>query len=221
MQESRKRGREVFTEGHLNEERGHNDRFARRSNSRCREGSREDRNYKQTEHKIPSSIGVIHHQDRHGTYQEDYQMDSSRRSNTHELTTEVLKPEIQKVFNQPEVLNRNKRIFGSLMGHLGRAKLKLEQDTALLAMQNDKSNAIAERLAQETRLAQEKKKRQAIQVAVDAKIKVILDYTEIWKSRLKSLDHLLFTEVVPKLSWAPGSHNSTTRELLAKRISEV
>jgi len=57
-------------------------------------------------------------------------IDSQDRSNG------VGKPSAQEAYQKPEAIKRNKRMFGALMGHLGMAKKKLEQDNDLIEKQD-------------------------------------------------------------------------------------
>lgn len=67
--------------------------------------------------------------------------------------------EIQNAHAVPEVVNRNKRLFSSLIGHLGSAKKRLEEDHDNIQRQTTMMRAVAEKSTEEfKRLRQRKRK---------------------------------------------------------------
>jgi pinin/SDK/memA/ protein conserved region len=59
------------------------------------------------------------------------------------------------VHNRPEFVQRNKRLFGALMGHLGTAKRKLEEDSSTIDKQTSRQNAVAHKNSVENRRLQQ------------------------------------------------------------------
>jgi len=59
------------------------------------------------------------------------------------------KPEVQVAYSAPEVVNRNKRLFSTLIGHLGSAKKKLEADHENIQRQSSLMKSIAEKNTEE------------------------------------------------------------------------
>jgi hypothetical protein len=182
----------------------------------------QDESYSQTnvyernvERRISSSIGAVHN-----VVSEEYQGVPSR-SPRNMIIPEASKPEIQEVYVQPEILNRNKRIFGSLMGHLGLAKQKLEDDSALLEKRTNKIQAVVKRTVDDGRKLKEEQQMKFQQSILDARIKAINDLTCIWKNNLKATTEFIMTESEPRLAWKPANINQISRELLAKRRMEV
>jgi hypothetical protein len=105
---------------------------------------------------------------------------------------------IDTTLKKPEILNRNKRMFGSLMGHLGIAKSNLEKENEKIIKQKD---SISEKF--------------------EKKVNHIKESSAFYSNYIQSLQHFLFTSTEPKIAWLPNNHNKTTRELLAKRQEEV
>lgn len=59
------------------------------------------------------------------------------------------------IHNRPEFVQRNKRLFGALMGHLGTAKRKLEEDSSTIDKQTSRQNAVAHKNSVENRRLQQ------------------------------------------------------------------
>ena len=60
--------------------------------------------------------------------------------------------EIQNnVYKKPEAIQRNKRIFGALMGHLGVAKRKLEEDSSTIEKRSARQTAVVQKNGMESR----------------------------------------------------------------------
>jgi pinin/SDK/memA/ protein conserved region len=68
---------------------------------------------------------------------------------------ETLNPVIQDVYKRPEAVQRNKRLFGSLMGHLSLAKKKLEEDSSQIEKQVALQSAVVQRVSEENRRLEE------------------------------------------------------------------
>lgn len=103
--------------------------------------------------KILSSIGNVSGSDPNIRLNVD-----SKQSDEKINTVFKSKPELLEVHNRPDIMNRNKRMFGSLVGHLGLAKKKLEDDSELIKKQQDMAASIAEKKTAEFMKYSEEKK---------------------------------------------------------------
>lgn len=140
---------------------------------------------------------------------------------TDEINIVTSKPEIKEVFTNPDVINRNKRLFGSLMGHLGSAQSKLERDSEAIKRQTERIHEVAKKNAEESKRLEALKKQEARKAAYDAKVSMIKTSFETWKSHIEPLSNFIFTEIEPRLAWLPAHHNKTTKEILNRRQEEV
>ena len=57
--------------------------------------------------------------------------------------------------DKPEMMQRNRRLFGALMGHLGTAKRKLEEDSSTIDKQTSRQNAVAHKNGMENKRLQQ------------------------------------------------------------------
>lgn len=165
---------------------------------------RKERHHSPREHKIMSALGAVN--------------ESSRSSKDFKETS---KPTISEAYKKPEVLNRNKRMFGLLMGHLGMARQKLEADSSLIKKQSDISTSVAEKNAKEAQRLEILKRKEKQQQIYDSKVANIKHSFHDWKSHMETLVHFIYTDSEPKLSWLPANHNKLSRELLKARNDEV
>ena len=65
---------------------------------------------------------------------------SSKRSKRESNNDEIIAQKPERTTAQetnPDILSRNKRLFGSLMGHLGSAKKLLEKDSTKIEIQGN------------------------------------------------------------------------------------
>ena len=73
--------------------------------------------------------------------------------------SDAVVPEVRKleheVYKKPEAIQRNKRIFGALMGHLGIAKRKLEEDSLNIDKQTSLQIAVSNKNGLENRRLQQ------------------------------------------------------------------
>jgi hypothetical protein len=125
------------------------------------------------------------------------------------------------VYTKPEVVNRNKRLFGSLMDHLGLAKENLAKDSEKIRKQKEVEHSAAARNAAETQKIIDLRKRQLKEKLVTAKINKITETSIRWRTQLTSFQGFILTETEPKLPWLPARSNKITSELLQKRQDEV
>ena len=59
------------------------------------------------------------------------------------------------IIMKPEAKERNKRLFGALMGHLGTAKRKLEEDSSTIDKQSSRQSAVSQKNVLENRRLQQ------------------------------------------------------------------
>lgn len=140
---------------------------------------------------------------------------------TGDVNIVISKPEIKDVFTQPDVMNRNKRLFGSLMGHLGSAQTKLERDSEAIKKQTEKLNEVAKKNAEEMKRLEALKKEEIRKATYESKISMIKTSFDTWKSQMETLSNFISTDVEPRVVWIPAHHNKTTKDLLSKRQEEV
>jgi hypothetical protein len=128
---------------------------------------------------------------------------------------------IDTTLKKPEILNRNKRMFGSLMGHLGIAKSNLEKENEKIIKQKEYLDSMKKKNEEEFHKSQMKKQKDSISEKFEKKVNHIKESSAFYSNYIQSLQHFLFTSTEPKIAWLPNNHNKTTRELLAKRQEEV
>lgn len=141
------------------------------------------------------------------------------KNNTSLLETK--KAFIEDTYKKPEILGRNKRMFGSLMGHLGLAKNILEKDSQKINKQQQLLNDITKKHEEENHrreIARQKEKKKEI---YDRNVLEIQLLTNNHRKYLESLQYFLFTQTEPKIAWIPANHNKQSKELLLKRQEEV
>lgn len=137
------------------------------------------------------------------------------------IAIEPSKPEIKEVFTRPEVVNRNKRLLGSLMGHLGQARQRLEKDVDLIKKRKELEEAASERSAKEVDRAEEQRHK-AIQLQIlNKKIDDITKAAELYTAYLESIAHFIVTDVEPKICWLPANSNKVSKDLLHKRNEDI
>lgn len=70
------------------------------------------------------------------------------------------KPEVQDAYSAPDVVKRSKRLFSSLIGHLGSAKKKLDEDQEIIQRQNTLVRSIAQKSTEEFKKLRERKRKE-------------------------------------------------------------
>jgi hypothetical protein len=128
---------------------------------------------------------------------------------------------IQKTNLKPEILNRNKRMFGSLMGHLGLAKEKLEKESDRINKQLEMFQTISKKSSDNFTKMEIAQKKDSKKQFFEKKISAIRTLSANYKNYLESLQYSLCTNTEPKILWLPANHNKLSRELLVKRQEEV
>lgn len=126
--------------------------------------------------------------------------------------------ELQK---NPEVLNRNKRLFGSLMGHLGQAKQNLEKESDKIAKQKQVQLTVTEKRVRADQKRKSTGDRAKQKQQLQQKLALQTKEFEKWKTQTNRTKNFLATSAQPSLMWLPKQHNSTTTDVLQHRIDEV
>ena len=127
---------------------------------------------------------------------------------------------------------RNKRLFGALMGHLSQAKQNLDKDSTLIEKRMAvESKRVAKQEELGTTLCQLEKEmmesqrlKQSTQMRLDTlqlKKTEMVGVMDAWRAQTAPLAHVLMTETEPKLCWLPSTHNKTTQNLLDLRTAHV
>ena len=146
----------------------------------------------------------------------------SIRGDSPERVQNINKRDLIEMTNQkPEILNRNKRIFGSLMGHLGLAKEKLEKESDRIYKQRELEQSAAKKNSEQLTKLEVTRLKEAKKFFFDHQLSIIKQGSVIHKSYLESLQYFLCTSTEPKLLWLPANHNKFSKEMLARRHDEV
>ncbi|GAB5371825.1 hypothetical protein AAMO2058_001613000 [Amorphochlora amoebiformis] len=131
------------------------------------------------------------------------------------------------------VQKRDRRLFGMLMGHLGKAKSQLDRLRKSKQARKKKSmeEKVEARMVEVRHEAHEHAKRRAEK----KKMKVLKNRDEILREQRKKhmlllqlrladhekkLSNFIRTKTTPGLCWLPGKHNESTEKLLAKGREE-
>lgn len=129
-------------------------------------------------------------------------------------------------YAQKDGIARSRRMFGALMGHLGRAKQQIEKDTDLFKRQDTKQHEAEQREKAQSKNLED----QARQIAEIARLEALVTRTELDRSEQiarAKLEHLrmirksesqskfLTTIASPPITYLPSRHTKETRELVA------
>jgi hypothetical protein len=105
-------------------------------NNSCDEEYRNSRSYKRPLEndapKLMSKVAAVM------THSDNIIPEDDRWNPDTEMENE--KPAIRPVYQRPDSVQRNKRMFGNLMGHLGRARQILEKDSQVIEKQEHQKN---------------------------------------------------------------------------------
>jgi hypothetical protein len=153
--------------------------------------------------------------------EENYKAGPVLTDNNNSSSMEKKQQLIETTLKKPEILNRNKRMFGSLMGHLGIAKSNLEKENEKIIKQKELLDNMKKKNEEEFHKSQIKKQTDIISMKYEKKVNHVKESSASYSNYIQSLQHFLFTSTEPKISWLPNNHNKTTRELLIKRQEEV
>lgn len=111
----------------------------------------------------------------------------------------------QKVVPQTaQMVSANKKKFGMLTGHLGKAKKKIEEDSTFLKNQQSKRSLLS-------RLQ-----------SIDMEITKIDKAREEWQEKtITTNEDCLFTIIEPSLRWKPNKHSKETSTLVEERQEQT
>lgn len=102
--------------------------------------------------------------------------------------------------------DRNRRMFGSLLSHLGKAKQAIANDTKSI----ETRQTIVETASKRNTLDGKIK-------AIEGTVKDIKKSNDKWVDEMEAKSHLLLTQCSPHITWLPATHNDVTNKLLAER----
>ncbi|KUF76054.1 hypothetical protein AM587_10011374 [Phytophthora nicotianae] len=146
---------------------------------------------------------------------------SANSARTQERKQRAVAPYAQK-----EGIARSRRMFGALMGHLGKAKRQIEKDTDLFKRQDTKQHEAEQR----EKLQSQNLEIQARHEAEVARLEALIVRTELDRSEQiarAKLEHLqmlrksesqskfLVTIASPPIYYLPAKHTKETKELVA------
>ncbi|RLN93455.1 hypothetical protein BBJ28_00003934 [Nothophytophthora sp. Chile5] len=132
-------------------------------------------------------------------------------------------------YAQKDGIARSRRMFGALMGHLGKAKQRIEKDTDLFKRQDSKQQEAEQKEKQQSQTLESRARHEAKVTRLEA----LLERTELDRSEQLArakLEHLqmvrksasqskfLVTVASPPLYYRPSKHTKETEELVAASI---
>ncbi|RLN94240.1 hypothetical protein BBJ28_00007769 [Nothophytophthora sp. Chile5] len=132
-------------------------------------------------------------------------------------------------YAQKDGIARSRRMFGALMGHLGKAKQRIEKDTDLFKRQDSKQQEAEQKEKQQSQTLESRARHEAKVTRLEA----LLERTELDRSEQLArakLEHLqmvrksasqskfLVTVASPPLYYRPAKHTKETEELVAASI---
>ncbi len=149
---------------------------------------------------------------------DDYKMQSER-------------PKGEAAYEQTSVKKRDKRMFGALMGHLGAAKKRLENDKDIFDKQKEVAKVVTmkvekacsdarEKAQQARRLANAKDFVRRKQYTLQYQKSKRASSSEKWIAYQKSLVQFLMTKTSPPLTWLPVEHTDPTSAMQDERKAE-
>jgi len=149
---------------------------------------------------------------------------SNNTSNTNNNTSsnDTSRSRIDTTNQQKE---RKKNLFGSILGHLSKARKNLDKDKDVIEKQQQlKSKAeqrnteMAERIA---KMDKEKKSKEKMDLLIKKKDSIPIN-TQTWmNTHVETMKTSLVTSYLPSLLWSPRAHNETTNRLLDLRVPEI
>uniref|UniRef100_K3WSI8 SAP domain-containing protein n=1 Tax=Globisporangium ultimum (strain ATCC 200006 / CBS 805.95 / DAOM BR144) TaxID=431595 RepID=K3WSI8_GLOUD len=156
-----------------------------------------------------------------GDDEHDDDPSNDNNSKASERTRRVVAP-----YTQKDTMARSRRMFGALMGHLGKAKAQLERDSDLFKRQNSKQQEAEQREKNQSKTLEEKAKRGAtIQKLEKLIARTELDMAEqLARVKLEhlqsvrkaaSLSKFLQTIASPPIYYLPAKHTKETDDLVA------
>jgi pinin len=163
---------------------------------------------------------------------QDKGMDANKRARTssHEVPiSDRDKRRAVATYSQKDGLARSRRMFGALMGHLGKAKAMIEKDSSLIKRQTSKQLEAEQKEKEQSRALEAKAK----YTAAVGKLESLIATTEVdmkeelTRTKLKhvqesrktsSLAQFLLTVTSPPLYYLPKKHTKETEDLVAASV---
>ncbi|CAI5726659.1 unnamed protein product [Peronospora farinosa] len=129
-------------------------------------------------------------------------------------------------YAQKDGIARSRRMFGALMGHLGKAKRQIEKDTDLFKRQDTKQQEAEEREKAQSKNLEHRARMEAKTARLEALVvRTELDRSEqVARAKLEHLQMVrksesqskfLITIASPPIYYLPSKHTKETRELVA------
>ncbi|GMF12692.1 unnamed protein product [Phytophthora lilii] len=129
-------------------------------------------------------------------------------------------------YQQKEGIARSRRMFGALMGHLGKAKRQIEKDTDLFKRQDTKQQEAEQREKMQSQDLEKRARQDAEISKLEAQIaRTELDHSEqVARAKLEHLQKLrksssqskfLVTIASPPIYYLPAKHTKETEDLVA------
>ncbi|KAG5192285.1 hypothetical protein JKP88DRAFT_293793 [Tribonema minus] len=131
-----------------------------------------------------------------------------------------------------EIMKRDKRMFGALMGHLGAARQRLDRDKAVIDTQARLARSVADKQQQQSQqlrqlereleqqrrnLDMARRAEAAGRVQVEERVAV----TQLWLKAQEPLRGVLVTRALPPLTWLPNEHNDITQAMAQAQRAAV
>lgn len=120
-------------------------------------------------------------------------------------TEEKAAPPVEAAASNKGAQDRNRRMFGSLMSHLGKAKQAIVKDSKII----EKQHTIVETASKRNTLDGKIK-------AIEGEVTEIKTKKDKWVGDLEAISHLMLTISTPQITWLPAKHNEVTRALLER-----
>lgn len=102
--------------------------------------------------------------------------------------------------------DRNRRMFGSLLSHLGKAKQAIAKDSKTI----ETRQTIVETASKRNTLDGKIK-------AIEGTVKDIKKSNDKWVDEMEARSNLFLTQCSPHITWLPATHNDVTRTMLAEK----
>ncbi|KAI9984135.1 hypothetical protein PInf_005428 [Phytophthora infestans] len=145
---------------------------------------------------------------------------------TNNARTQERKQRAVAPYAQKDGIARSRRMFGALMGHLGKAKRQIEKDTDLFKRQDTKQHEAEQREKKQSQNLEIQARYEAEVARLEASIaRTELDRSEqITRAKLEHLQMLrksasqskfLVTIASPPIYYLPAKHTKETKELVA------
>eukprot|EP00612_Vaucheria_litorea_P001844 CAMPEP_0171454662 /NCGR_PEP_ID=MMETSP0945-20130129/1859_1 /TAXON_ID=109269 /ORGANISM="Vaucheria litorea, Strain CCMP2940" /LENGTH=296 /DNA_ID=CAMNT_0011979731 /DNA_START=32 /DNA_END=919 /DNA_ORIENTATION=- len=142
------------------------------------------------------------------------------------------RPRLNLSNKNADLRKRDKRMLGSLMGHLGAARQRLDRDKKLIDSQNLAVKSVSTKQQKHVlrlQLLEEEMRRQKNRLNMALKDEregelLIRDrnkVTELWLKAQEPLRAVMVTRALPPLTWLPNDHNEITLTLAQAQRAAV